>query len=444
MIRRGLLLALAPLALAAASASAEPQRSPLDPIAIDYVRLSLEIGERDPGYVDAYYGPPEMAAAAKASPRDLKALTGAAAALSAKLKAIDPARLHPEEQRRRIFLLGQLKAAETRLAMLQGTKFRFVDEAEGLFGVRPELKPLNHYDGVLARLDTLLPGPGALAERVAAHKQLEIVPPDKLDAVVRAAIAECRKRTFARFSLPANERFELEFVKNQPWSGYNWYKGDAHSLIQVNTDNPVTFDHAIDLGCHEGYPGHHAYNARLESLLTNGKGWIEFSVYPLYSPQSFIAEGSANAGIKLAFPGDEDAKFEAQTLYPLAGLDPAQGRIVADDEASRAIEELKGAVLTVEAQYLDGEITRDDAAQLIAKYAFTSAEGAGKTLSFLERYRSYVINYGLGEQMVTAALEAGGAGPAERWARMERILSEPTVPADLVAQDAANGAGKVR
>lgn len=443
MIRRGLLLAI-PLALAAASASAQTQRSPLDGIALDYVTLSLEIGERDPGYVDAYYGPPELATAAKANPRDLKALSNAAGALSTRLEAVDPAQLQPEEQRRRTFLLGQLKAAETRLAMLQGTKFKFVDEAEGLFGVRPELKPLTYYDGVLARLDTLLPGSGSLADRVVAHKRLEIVPPEKLDAVVRAAIAECRKRTFAHFSLPANERFELEFVKNQPWSGYNWYQGDAHSLIQVNTDNPVTFDHAIDLGCHEGYPGHHAYNARLESLLTKGKGWVEFSVYPLYSPQSFIAEGSANAGIKLAFPGDEDARFEAQILYPIAGIDPSRSRVVADDEASRAIEELKGAVLTIEAMYLDGEIARDKAAGLIAKYAFTSPEGASKTLAFLEKYRSYVINYGVGEQMITAALEAGGAGPEERWARMERILSEPTVPADLIAGGAKNGTARVR
>ena len=34
----------------------------LDSIARDYVRLVLEIGERDSGYVDAYYGPPAVAA----------------------------------------------------------------------------------------------------------------------------------------------------------------------------------------------------------------------------------------------------------------------------------------------------------------------------------------------------------------------------------------------
>ena len=48
-------------------------------------------------------------------------------------------------------------------------------------------------------------------------------------------------------------------------------------------------------------------------------------VYPLYSPQSFIAEGSANYGVELAFPGDERLDFETRVLYPLAGL-PDDGR----------------------------------------------------------------------------------------------------------------------
>ncbi|WP_157073641.1 hypothetical protein [Sphingomonas soli] len=427
MIRRALLLALAPLVLAATPAAA--QRSLLDGIAIDYVKLTLEIGEREPGYVDAYFGPPEMATAAKANPRDVKALSAAAAALTAKLTAIEPSILHPTEQRRRAYLLGQLKAAETRLAMLQGKKFKFVDEAEALFGVRPVLKPLAEYDAALAQLDKMLPGPGPLAARVAAEAGGFVIPTDKADAVMRAAIAECRARTFKHVTLPAKERFDLEFVKNQPWGGYNWFKGDTHSLIQINTDLPVTISRAIDLGCHEGYPGHHTYMSRLEEKLVNGRGWIEFSVYPLYSPQSFIAEGSANAGIKLAFPGDEQAEFEAKTLYPLAGIAPSKA--VKHDAVLKALEELKGASVTIQQMYLDGEIDRAKAVELLGKYALSSPEGAAKSLDFADRYRSYVINYGLGAEMITQALEAGGADEKTRWERMVLILSEPTVPADL-------------
>jgi hypothetical protein len=282
---------------------------------------------------------------------------------------------------------------------------------------------------VLAKIDAMLPGTGSLSARVAAEAGGFVIPVDKADAVMRAAIAECRARTFKHFTLPAQERIDLEFVKNQPWGGYNWYKGDAHSLVQINTDLPIGMSRAIDLGCHEGYPGHHAYMSLLEQNLIKGRGWIEFSVYPLYSPQSFIAEGSANAGIKLAFPGDEQAEFEAKTLYPLAGLSP--GKAAGHDALLKAMEELKGAQLTIQQQYLDGELTREQAVPLLVKYSLSTPEFANKSLDFADRYRSYVINYSLGAAMVTAALNAGGADQAERWKRMERILSEPTVPADL-------------
>lgn len=424
MIRRVLLAALAPLALAAA-----PVPTALDGIAEAFVHLTLEAGEREAGYVDAYYGPAEWQAAAKASPRDVATLAKDADALAAKLAALDPAGLSPDERRRRLFLIGQVRAAQTRLAMMQGTKFKFVDEAEGLFGFRPELKPLSYYDGVLAKIDAMLPGPGSLAARVAAHRPPSIVPFAKLEPVFRAAIAECRARTLPHIALPANEKFDLELVTKQPWSGYNWYKGNAHSLIQLNTDMPVTVARAIDIGCHEGYPGHHALNARLEEQLAKGKGWVEFTVYPLYSPQSFLAEGSANAGIKLAFPGDEQAAFEKAKLYPLAGLTPPTIRENAALDA--ALTDLRHAGLTVQAQYLDGEIDRATAITLLARYGLSTPEGAAASLPFLDKYRSYVINYGLGEEMVTASLNAGNPSQDERWARMRRIISEPTIPADL-------------
>ena len=136
---------------------------------------------------------------------------------------------------------------------------------------------------------------------------------------MEAAIAECSRRTLAHIRLPANERFDLALVTGKSWGGYNYYQGDAHSKIEINTDLPIRIGRAVDLGCHEGYPGHHVYNALLEKNLTRDRGWIEYSVYPLYSPQSFIAEGSANYGIELAFPGNEQATFERSTLYPLAG-----------------------------------------------------------------------------------------------------------------------------
>jgi hypothetical protein len=422
------LFSLAALVLAGC-VSAGPARESLDSIARDYVKLQLAIGEKEEGYIDAYYGPPEWQAEAKMSADTPAALSRRAGVLSVRLKSLADGRLEPLERRRRDFLLAQLKAASTRLAMIQGAKYPFADEAENLFGVRPELKPLSAYDPILARIERLVPGKGSLADRVDAFQERFTIPRDRLEPVMRAAIAECRRRTAGHIALPANERFTLELVTGKSWGGYNWYKGDSNSLIQVNTDLPVRIGRAVDLGCHEGYPGHHVYNMLLEEKLARGRGWIEFTLYPLYSPQSFIAEGSANYGIELAFPGDEQLEFERRVLYPLAGLPTAGApQFLA---LQRATQDLAGARFTIAADYLDGRISRAKAVELTRKYQLYSAPRAEKSVAFIDQYRSYVINYGLGMDMVRAAVERAGPDPAARWAAMEKLLSEPTLPADL-------------
>jgi hypothetical protein len=430
MILRLAGLAAAVALLAAAPALAGPaETARLNVIAKDFVRLTLEAGEREPGYVDAYYGPDEWAKAAKAAPRDVPALRAEADRLAAALAAVDGKALSPDEARRKAFLAGQLKAAQTRLAMLSGVKFSFEDEAEGLFGVRPPLKPLSAYDPILARIDKLVPGEGDLAARVTAFQARYTIPKDRLEPVMKAAIAECKARTLAHIALPKTERFDLSFVTGKPWSGYNWYKGDAHSLIEVNTDLPTPISRAVDLGCHEGYPGHHVLNTLLEEKLTKGKGWVEFSVYPLFSPQSLIAEGSANYGIKLAFPGAEKLAFERKVLYPLAGLDPATAETY--DALTSATADLASVQNTIADLYLSGKMDREAAVVALTRYALSSRAKAEKSLSFIETYRSYVINYNLGQDMVRAHVERAGPSQDARWKRMEAVISQPTTPADL-------------
>ena len=424
-----LLLGAPAPALAAPSPNQGIGGSKLDVIAEAFVALTLEAGEREPGYVDAYYGPKAWAEAAKAKPRAVPALKAEALRLSAATQAVTDASLTPDERRRKAFLLGQLKAAQTRLAMLEGQKFSFQDEAEGLFGVRPPIRPLASYDPILARLDGLVPGDGDLAARVDAFQSRYVIPADRLDAVMKAGIAACKARTEAHIALPKAEAFDLAFVTGKPWSGYNWYKGGAHSLIEINTDLPVAISRAVDLGCHEGYPGHHALNALLEEKLTKGKGWVEFSVYPLFSPQSLIAEGSANYGIGLAFPGPEKLKFEREQLYPLAGLDPATAD--AFDALMTARADLASSENTIADAYLSGKMDKPTAVAALAKYGLSSVARAEKRLSFIETYRSYVINYNLGQDMVRAHIERAGASPDARWKAMEAVISEPTTPADL-------------
>ena len=419
----GLLFALA------VSACARQPEPDLNPMAEQFVRISLEMGAHEEGYIDAYFGPPDWKTEAEAHPRSIGELKAAVDALK---RQVDLAREQARDQtvrRRAHTLSAYLTSARARLDMMEGAREPFQDEAEHLFALRPELVPLQHYDAVLARLETTLPGRGALADRMAAFQDRFNVPAERRDAVMRAAIAECRRRTLEHLTLPQNERFEMEWVSGQPWGAYNWYRGENHSLIQINTDLPFRVSSAIGTGCHEGYPGHHVQGIYAEKLYRE-RGWVEYSIVPLFSPQGPLNEGGGNYGVELAFPGDERMVFERDTLFPLAGIDPA---LAAPYAAMReATSELAGAARTIEAQYLDGQIDRGRAIELLQHYTVSTRERAEKSLQFADHYRSYIINYSSGEDVVRAYVERAGSDPAARWAAYERILSQPTLPRDLM------------
>ena len=421
------LMFLGACAMTPAAADRPDVGAEMNTIAEDYVALILEIGEREPGYVDAYYGPGEWAEAAKANPRTIPQLIQGAASLTERLNAVPTDGAAPVVAQRKAYLLAHVSAAAARLRMLSGEKMSFADEAEALFGVRPELRPLSSYDPVLAEIDALLPGEGSLTDRVTAFKSHYVIPRDRLQVVMDAAIAECRRRTAAHIALPANEAFTLAFVGDKPWSGYNYYQGNSASKIEINADLPIYTERAIDLGCHEGYPGHHVYNALLEKTFVTDRGWVEMSVYPLYSPMSFVAEGSANYGIDLAFPGDEGTRFERDVLFPLAGLDPSTAEKKA--ELMALTRRLARAEYTIADDYLSGRVGREESIERLMKYTLASRERATQRLRFIDTYRSYIINYGLGRDVVQAWVERQGP---DHWRGMETLLASQILPVDLL------------
>lgn len=398
-----------------------------------YVNLVLAVGRHDPHFVDAYYGPPSWKEAAETgSPRALFELRAEARRIQDGVAAATPA----DELLRRDYLLGQLQAVAAHLDRLAGHCFSFDDEAEALYQVRPPGIPAAAFESALARLDQLLVGPGTVQDRYQEARRRVFIPGDRVDAVFQAAIAEARERTRAHAVLPASDHFRVEYVTGKSWSAYNWYQGRGTSVIQVNLDLPIAIDRALDLAAHEGYPGHHVYNALLEQRFAQGppqgRGWVEFTVYPLFSPQSLIAEGTANFGIEVAFPGREKQAFEREVLFPLAGLDPAEAERWAQVQAELKV--LAFADNEAARGYLDGRLDRAEAEAFLVRYSLRSPAQAAQRLRFIDTYRSYVINYNLGEQLVREWVEKRGGTaehPDRRWAVFVDLISSPRLPRSL-------------
>jgi hypothetical protein len=329
-------------------------------------------------------------------------------------------------------LYKQLLAVKAKIFMLGGGHLPFDQEAKVLYDVKVPHYTKEHFQKILDELDKILPGEGSLNERYQKFRSKFIIPKDKLEKVFNAAINECRKRTLDHIRMPSDENFKVEYVTNKPWGGYNWYKGNSYSVIQINTDIPTYIDRAVSLAAHEGYPGHHVYNTLLERNLVRQRGWVEFTVYPLFSPESPIAEGTANYGIKMVLPGDSRIKFEKEVLFPIAGIDTSGAAKYY--EVDRLVDELGYAGIEAARSYLNGDWDKETTIEWLQQYLLMTRERAMLRLDFIEKYRSYTVNYEVGTKIIKNYIERNGGtadNPTKRWELFEKIISTPQTPSGL-------------
>jgi len=415
------------ICLLLANCSTKLKPDSIEVIAEEYVRLVLQVGKYDSAVVDAYFGPEEW------KPNEQKAaifpeetLVNSANDLLSKCKTLLDSKSPNLNIRRIEMLQKQLIALRTKVQMIGGKTYSFDEEAALLYDAEPPFYPLSYFDKLLDEIDQLLNGDAILSSRYTKFMEQFIIPKNMLDSIFSIATAESRAITKQYLDLPTQENFVLEYVNDKVWSGYNYYQGNSQSLIQINTDFPIHIDRAIDLASHEGYPGHHIYMMLLDQNLVNTKGWMEYSVYPLFSPLSFISEGSANYGIEMVFPGIKRLAFERDVLFPIIGISKMKA------EKFHKVQELKAKLKYAENEiarrYLNGIIEREEAVGMIETYLLFSPKKAIQRLNFIETNRSYVINYNLGRDQVAKHMKLSGADPElpeKRWQIFKELLSNP-------------------
>ncbi len=412
----------------------EVQMDIVDQVAESYVKLCLELGSYDPDFVDAYYGPPEWKPEPPAEGQEhaipVGQLSRQADGMIASLDAVDIDGLTDMEQRRIRFLRAHISSAKSRIELVGGKEMSFDEESKALYGAVAPRCDVDTLETVLASLDSLVPGEGDLAQRVNAYRARFEVPKDRIDAVFAAAIAEARRRTMAHIQLPEGESFDTEYVTGVSWGAYNWYKGGYRSLIQVNVDLPVHIGSPLELAVHEGYPGHHVQNLLMEKNMLRDRGWVEYSVQPLYCPQATLNEGGANYGIDIAFTEEEQIAFTRDALFPLAGLDPQHAAEYLRFE--KLTGQLRSARTEAIRRYLDGDMTSTEAMDWLQRYALLARDRAERYLQFADKYRSYVATYDVGLTLVRGYIEREAGDDVERrWQLMRDLYAVPHLPEDL-------------
>jgi hypothetical protein len=386
----------------------------LDGEAESYVRLVLALGERDPDSLDFYAGPPEWTAEARTKRTPFSEIKRSAAALLDELTR--DREQTPDAESRRVFLTGQLRAVAARVDLLSGHRWTFDEESRLLFGVEAGEIDQRAFADADAELDRMLPGDGSLGHRYAAYERRFVIPSDRLAAAMTRAIDGCRRATVGHLSLPAGEQVTVEYVRGLPWSAFTRYEGRGRSRIRINTDFDLTVDRALQLACHEAYPGHHAINSLIDARFVEARHLIEYTVQPMFSPQSLRTEGAATFGAELAFAGERRLAFERDVLFPLVGLNPGDADKYV--RISRLVDARRGRQLDVARRYLDGDLEFARAARELEEGALMPSADA--TLKFFNEFRTYAVAYTVGRDAVARAV----AGADDSWQAYERWLTE--------------------
>ena len=391
-------------------------------LAHKYVSLVVELGERDLDSLDFYAGSDPSIDKLKRQPESLDSLHRSALALRAQIVNLQEDA--SVDATRKALLFAQIDAIALRTEQLLGQNRSFDEESQTFFGiVAPGDSDADSRKQLLARIATLLGSSAHLAEAYTRYDTHFLVPADRVPAVMGMALSQCRALTLEHLTLPAGEHVDVEYVFHKPWSAFSHYLGDAHSLIQVNMDYPITVDRILNLACHEGYPGHHVFNSLRDQSLVKELHHEEFLVQPTFSPQSYVSEAAASYAPNLLLSDATRLHIERDLLFPLARINkPDVERYL---EVEKLVAKLHTAEPSIAREYLDGRLEFVRAADALARE--TLMEHGETTLLYLNEYRTYMLTYTLGNDTVRAFIEAGHPTDIERWQRYLDLIRNPVI-----------------
>jgi hypothetical protein len=373
-----------------------------------YLTLGLQVGRHVDGIVDAYYGPPELAAAVDAEPpADPRELVSAAEALLDELEDG--------------WLRDQVAGLRTYAGVLAGESNSYADEVEGCNGVRPTYTDESVFAAAHERLEELLPGDGALGERHERWEESIRVPPDRVERTVAAVIEEARAWTRRLVELPAGEGVVVEAVRDEPWLAFCEYLGGLRSRIAVNVSLPISAIELLTLAIHETYPGHHAERALKEHVLVRGRRLLEETLVLVPTPQSIVSEGIAKLAPNMLLEGDGGAALAAPIHDAGIELDLAHAVAV-----RRALEPCSWAQVNAALMLHDDGATEDEAKEYLARWGLLTPEWTDHLIRFFMEptSRTYVLTYSAGRDLCDAYV----AGSQERF---RHLLTEQMRVRDL-------------
>ncbi|MEY2450492.1 MAG: hypothetical protein QOD92_66 [Acidimicrobiaceae bacterium] len=392
-----------------------------DDLVTRYIELGLRLGRLLDGLVDAYYGPLELKQRVDNEPvPDPAKLVADARRLIADLDAGDG----DLDAHRRVWIRGQTRGLLVTARRFAGEMIGFLDEVEQCYGVRPTHVDDDEIAAAHRRIDAVLPGSGPLGERLIAWREAQAIPVERLQPAIQSLADDFRERTDRLWGLPEGERIDFDLVKNEPWSGFNYYLGDLHSRVVINTDLPVLSTSLGHLVAHEAYPGHHTEHTRKEAGLVRRQGHVEETIFLVGTPQCLLAEGLADLGLEVIVPSRRHETV-AEHLYPLGIRYDAEIASAVADAGELLGNAVRGNVALL--LHVDGA-SEDDAVAYAERWGLLPRNRAQKVVEFQTdpTWRAYIFCYIDGLRLCRRYVAGDPA-------RFERLITEALLPEDLAA-----------
>jgi hypothetical protein len=374
-----------------------------------YLRLGLQVGRHVDGIVDAYYGPPALAAAVEAEPPvDLRMLVADAETLLDELGDG--------------WLRDQVVGVRTYAGGLAGESRSYADEVEGCYGVRPTYTDEAVFTAAHERLEELLPGDGMLAERYQRWENSSLVPADQLERLMAAVIDEARAQTARLLELPDGEDVALEIVRDKSWWASCDYLGELRSRVSLNVDLPMTAVQLLILTLHETYPGHHTERCSKEHLLVRGRGLLEETVVLAPTPQTVVTEGIAKLAPSVLLEGDGGAALAAVLRDAGIELDLAHALAV-----ERAHEPCDWAEVNAALMLHEERASEAETHAYLERWALLTPEWADHMIRFITEpaQRTHIVSYSAGRELCRSYV-------ADEPERFRRLLTEQVRVRDLL------------
>ncbi len=356
-----------------------------------FVKICGEIGnytEKKTGVsvVDAYTGPDEF------HPKKQSNKKTPAELVHAIHQTFDILRDEIEDPIRLEYMMGELHSLNIVVDWVAGKEMSYAELVEGLFHIKLKRFSEDELDRniqLLAEQISEFPGDDLLDKVTKFGTEGEITG-NALKQLIETELQEkslevgrmFRDKVYSKMgaSVPDNG-VQYEVVRNEPWSGYNWYQGGFKSLNQFNIDSKFNKVSLLNVIYHE-YE-HHVSNLWREKAYLNSRN-LELSIVPLHTGRCVISEGTADCAKEfLGVANDSPRNLVDDTLYVLRRMVGINAAIMLNDEGKSA----------------------DEAVDYMVDRGFRSRESAQQSLNFISPTRKdgklnffapYIFTYFLG------------------------------------------------